>query len=40
MGPITTAISNEFFAIVNGKKPDIYGWLTPVRVPVGETVGV
>ena len=40
MGPITSAIHAEFFAIVNGKKPDNYGWLTPVRVPVGETVGV
>ena len=40
MGPITSAIHAEFFAIVNGKKPDNYGWLTPVGVPVGETVGV
>jgi len=31
MGPVTTAIHDEFFAIVNGIKPDRYGWLTPVR---------
>ena len=40
MGPITTAIHNEFFAIVNGNKPDTYGWLTPVKVAAAEPVGV
>jgi len=40
MGPITTAIHNEFFAIVNGNKPDTYGWLTPVKVTAAEPVGV
>jgi branched-chain amino acid aminotransferase len=40
MGPITSAIHAEFFAIVNGTKPDPYGWLTPVKVPVAEPVGV
>jgi branched-chain amino acid aminotransferase len=40
MGPITTAIHDEFFAIVNGTKPDPYGWLTPVKVSVAEPVGV
>ncbi len=30
MGPVTTAIHDEFFAIVNGIKPDRYDWLTPV----------
>jgi len=40
MGPITSAIHAEFFGIVNGTKPDRYGWLTPVKVPVAETVGV
>jgi len=38
MGPVTAAIHDEFFAIVNGTKPDIYDWLTPVRVAVAETV--
>jgi len=33
MGPITSALHDEFFAIVNGVKPDPYGWLTPVKVP-------
>jgi len=39
MGPITTAIHNEFFAIVNGLKPDRYNWLTPVNVKAAEPVG-
>jgi branched-chain amino acid aminotransferase len=39
MGPITTALHSEFFAIVNGLKPDRYNWLTPVKVKVAETVG-
>ena len=40
MGPITTAIHDEFFALVNGGKPDRYNWLTPVNVKVQEPVGV
>jgi branched-chain amino acid aminotransferase len=40
MGPITSAIHEEFFGIVNGMKPDRYNWLTPVKVRVAETVGV
>ncbi len=40
MGPITTAIHDEFFALVNGQKPDRYNWLTPVKVKVPESVGV
>ncbi len=40
MGPVTQAIHDEFFGIVNGIKPDRYGWLTPVKVPVAEAVGV
>jgi branched-chain amino acid aminotransferase len=40
MGPLTSAIHAEFFATVNGLKPDRYDWLTPVRVPVSEPVGV
>ena len=35
-GPITEAIQKEFFAIVNGTKPDRHGWLTPCGV--AETV--
>jgi branched-chain amino acid aminotransferase len=35
-GPITEQLQREFFAIVNGTKPDRYNWLTPV--PVRETV--
>ncbi len=40
MGPITAAIHDEFFALVNGQKPDRYNWLTPVNVKVQEPVGV
>ncbi len=34
-GPITEEIQREFFAIVNGTKPDRHGWLTPVPVSAG-----
>jgi branched-chain amino acid aminotransferase len=40
MGPITSALHEEFFGIVNGLKPDRYNWLTPVNVKVAEPVGV
>ena len=39
MGPITKAIHAEFFAIVNGIKPVLYDWLTPVRVSASVPVG-
>jgi branched-chain amino acid aminotransferase len=39
MGPVTSAIHDEFFAIVNGLKPDRHNWLTPVNVKVAEPVG-
>ncbi len=31
-GPIAEALQKEFFAIVNGTKPDRYGWLSAVPV--------
>jgi len=40
MGPITKVLYDEFFGIVNGTKPDRYGWLTPVKVASAEAVGV
>jgi branched-chain amino acid aminotransferase len=40
MGPITSALHEEFFSIVNGLKPDRHNWLTPVNVKVAEPVGV
>ncbi len=40
MGPVTTALHDEFFGIVNGTRPDRHGWLTPVKVKVEEPVGV
>lgn len=30
-GPITARIQEAFYAIVNGKTPDRFGWLTPVK---------
>jgi branched-chain amino acid aminotransferase len=38
-GPITEQIQREFFAIVNGTKPDIFSWLTPVPVREPAIVG-
>ncbi len=40
MGPVTKAIHDEFFGIVNGSRPDKYAWLTPVKVKVEEPVAV
>ena len=37
-GEITQKISDEFFAIANGLKPDRFGWLTPVNVTAKEAV--
>jgi branched-chain amino acid aminotransferase len=34
-GPITEKLQREFFAIVEGRTPDRFGWLTPVAQPVG-----
>jgi branched-chain amino acid aminotransferase len=33
-GPVTQRLQDEFFAIVEGRKPDRHAWLTPVNVPV------
>jgi len=33
-GPVTRRLQEEFFALVEGRKPDRYGWLTPVQMPV------
>jgi branched-chain amino acid aminotransferase len=33
-GPVTERLQKEFFAVINGKQPDRYGWLTPVNAPV------
>src|SRR5271166_756224 len=37
-GEITRKIADEFFGIVNGLKPDRFGWLTPVKVTAAEAV--
>ncbi|MDQ2832435.1 MAG: branched-chain amino acid transaminase [Acidobacteriota bacterium] len=39
MGPVTKALHDDFFAIVNGTKPDRHNWLTPVKVRAAEPVG-
>ncbi len=33
-GPITKALADEYFGIVNGLRPDRYNWLTPVNVSI------
>ena len=33
-GPITERIQREFFDLVHGDKPDRFGWLSPVNLPV------
>jgi branched-chain amino acid aminotransferase len=40
IGPVTTEIQREFFAIVRGEKPDRFHWLTPVAVGSKQPVGV
>jgi len=32
-GPVTERLQREFFALIEGSKPDRHGWLTPVRAP-------
>lgn len=32
-GPVTAAIQERFFGIINGDAPDTHGWLTPVPAP-------
>ena len=39
-GPITKAIQKEFYGIVQGQKPDKFGWLTQVPVSVKQPVSV
>ncbi len=36
-GPMTKRLQEEFFALTGGTKPDRYGWLTPVGIPVDAT---
>jgi branched-chain amino acid aminotransferase len=36
-GPIAEALQREFFAVVEGRAADEFGWLTPV--PVAAHVG-
>jgi len=39
-GPVTRAIREEFYAIVNGQKPDRHGWFTAVKVRAKQPVTV
>jgi branched-chain amino acid aminotransferase len=38
-GPITERLQQEFFALVEGRKPDRHGWLTPVPATRPAPVG-
>jgi branched-chain amino acid aminotransferase len=38
-GPITELLQQEFFALVEGRKPDRHGWLTPVPASRPAPVG-
>ena len=38
-GPVTEKLQKEFFAIIEGRKPDRHGWLTPVPAPPAVAVG-
>jgi branched-chain amino acid aminotransferase len=40
IGPVTRAIRNEFYGIINGTEPDRYHWFTPVGVKEKQPVGV
>ena len=39
MGPITTRIQTEYMNLVNGRVPDRFGWITPVRVRDAKEIG-
>ena len=39
-GPVTKAIRDEFYGIINGTEPDRYHWFTPVPVKEKQPVGV
>jgi branched-chain amino acid aminotransferase len=39
-GPVTKAIRDEFYGIINGTEPDRYHWFTPVGVKEKQPVGV
>jgi branched-chain amino acid aminotransferase len=39
VGPITRALHNEFFSILEGRSEDRYGWLTPVPMRKQQPVG-
>lgn len=39
-GPITQQLSEEFFGVANGLRPDRFGWLTPVKVNAEQQVPV
>lgn len=40
VGPIATALMDEFFGIVKGQKKDRFNWFTPVKVESRQPVGV
>jgi branched-chain amino acid aminotransferase len=40
IGPVTRAVRNEFFGIINGTEPDRYHWFTQVPVKANQPVHV
>ena len=38
-GPVTERLQKEFFAILDGTRPDTHGWLSPVHAGQPVTVG-
>jgi branched-chain amino acid aminotransferase len=40
VGPVTRELQREFFAIIQGQKPDRFNWLKPVAVASKQPVGV
>jgi branched-chain amino acid aminotransferase len=38
-GPVAERLQKEFFAIVNGSKPDRHAWLSPVAQPEPSLAG-
>ena len=39
-GPVTKAVRDQFYGIINGTEPDRYHWFTPVPVKEKQPVGV
>ena len=38
VGPITQSLQKEYLGIATGERPDLYGWLEPIKHPASEVV--